>query len=304
MNKLIFKILIFLLPVFIFVIALFSYNYDRNFAYHYIKDDCENRGAWIYSRIFENKKPVDIAFFGSSKTLHAVNDKQIENNLKQSGINTNCVNFGYCRFGNNLYLTFLTDLIETKKPKIILIEVRDNENYNSHPIFPFLAKNNEILNSALNKDYFSDLYKAMVSRYDLLKNYILNKNNNEYSDFSDFGYANCSIIADSSTLKTKFIETSKNYWHNLEMKFSEKYYHEIFKLCEKQNIKLYFYFIPSFSYPISTPSEIDMYKKYGTVLIPPLEIFKKPTNYMDKDHLNDNGSKLYSEWITNELAKY
>jgi len=153
-----------------------------------------------------------------------------------------------------------------------------------------------------NKDYFSDLYKAIVSRYDLLRSKILKTNNIYNYDSSNFGYANSSIIADSSTLIFKQIKTTENYWHNLELKFPEKYYQEIFNLCEKQNIKLCFYYIPSFSYPISAPTEIEIYKKYGIVLIPPKEIFKNHKNYIDENHLNDNGSKLYSDWLSGELT--
>ena len=92
MKQILLKIALFFSLIMIPIVALFLTPYSKEFAYHYIENDCYNHGAWIFDRITKNKTPIDIAFIGSSHTIHAFQEKKMEDNARvelpfgQSGI--------------------------------------------------------------------------------------------------------------------------------------------------------------------------------------------------------------------------
>ena len=78
MKQILLKIALFFGLLAIPLVALFILPYSEEFAYHYVEHDCYNHGAWIYDRIVHNQAPIDIAFVGSSHTIHAFQDKKME----------------------------------------------------------------------------------------------------------------------------------------------------------------------------------------------------------------------------------
>src|ERR1035437_9615834 len=141
MKQIILRIILFFSLMIIPFVALFIAPYFEEFAWHYIQNDCYNHGAWIYDRINHNQTPIDIAFIGSSHTIHAFQDKTIEQKL---GTGYHVSSMGYCRYGRNLQYTLLRMLLEHKNPKYVVIEVHEDEEKNSHDIFPYLAKTNDL----------------------------------------------------------------------------------------------------------------------------------------------------------------
>ena len=198
MKKLALKILRFcILPITV-AVACFFIPVPRIFYYNYIKDDCYNHGAWIYDRMARNNTPVDVAFIGSSHTIHSFNEPQIEKELP----GLHLANFGYCRMGRNLQYVLLKDILKYKKPRLVIIELSEEESKNSHDIFPYLAKNKDLLlsKSAVNRDYFSDLYHGFVTRIDAVKQtYIFRKKYAE-ADMYDYGYGASDRIAPTEEL--------------------------------------------------------------------------------------------------------
>ena len=86
---------LFLLPI---IVLLLFIPINVRKQYEGLSGDCANHAIWIYDRIVKNETPIDIAFIGSSHTMHAVNDKS----LTENSHGKNITNLGYCRFGRNL----------------------------------------------------------------------------------------------------------------------------------------------------------------------------------------------------------
>ena len=145
---------------------LFLPDYDKAFAWHFIKGDCGGHGARMYDRIYENTKPVDMAFLGSSHIISALNDEQIEDSIQSQGIDLHFANLGYCRLGRNMTYVLFKELMKKKQTKYVILEVRNDEDRYSHPMFPYLAKSEDIWNPVIlfNRDLFSDIYLATTAR--------------------------------------------------------------------------------------------------------------------------------------------
>ena len=77
MKRFIKNILILIIPFLVGVLLIFKAPYSKEFAYSFRKNvDCNT--SWIYYRLFQNNKPIDVAFMGTSHTGCGINDSLIE----------------------------------------------------------------------------------------------------------------------------------------------------------------------------------------------------------------------------------
>lgn len=304
MRKLILKILLFVLPL---IIGLLWLPLDRRLYFQGMKSDCMNQAIWIYDRIFNNPKPIDIVFMGTSHTINGINDSLIESNLASQ--NFKVVNFGYCRIGNNLEYVFLKEAVKTKKVKALVLEVREEEDRFGHPVFSYLAESEDVINAPpfINNRLFDDYYKHAYYKLEVIRNSILLNNENEMVRMDPFGFS-ASTEAASANVLNKFKEGNsvitdrkKNWNYNLLMNYPRIYLKKISELCKVQGIKMYFIYLPSYGAGSKQPMEMLNYLNYGKVLIPSPGILDDMTNWHDEAHLNKKGANQLSNWIAGEI---
>lgn len=306
MKKLTIKILKFcVLPIVIGVLCFYIPT-PRIFNYNYIKDDCYNHGAWIYNRIAQNNTPADVAFIGSSHSIHAFNEPIIEKKL----IGLHAVNFGYCRMGRNLQYVLLKDILKHKHPKLVIIEITEEETKNSHDIFPFLAENNDLFFSktAINRDYFSDLINGFITRFEAIKQtYIFRKRYPE-ADMTNYGYGSSDRIAPIDELNNNISawekrkkKNSNPTLKNIQLKYPKAYLEAMTKLLYEKDIPFCFVYLREFGSKLEEPIDMKYYETIAPVLILPNTIFPNTDLWMDGSHLNDRGAEICSEWIATKI---
>lgn len=309
MKRLSIKILKFCWPLVIGCVLCFFIPTPRIFNYHYIKDDCYNHGSWIYDRIARNNTPVDVAFIGSSHTIHAFNEPIIENKL----IGMQVVNFGYCRMGRNLQNVFLKDILKYKQPKLVIIEITEEETKNSHDIFPYLAKNTDLFvsKSAINRDYFFDLYHGFVTRFDGVKQtYIFRKKYTE-PDSTIYGYGSSERIAPAEELGNNMAawekrknKSSNPTLKNIQLKYPKAYLEAMTKLLDEKDIPFCFVYLREYGSKLKKPIDTKYYESMAPVLLPPESLYANPELWMDGSHLNDRGAEICSEWIAGTIPDH
>jgi len=301
-----------MLPMLVGIILLFIQPYNRYFAYNLLKDDCYNHGSWMYDRIFSNPNPVDVAFFGSSRTIHAVHETKVETSFYQTNnYPINIVNLGYCRLGRNLQYVILKDILKTKSPKLIVLEVREREDKNSHPVFPYLANNIEVLNPVVfyNRDIIQDMYLGLISRLEYFRETILgNIVKDSIPNMDNYGYGFSSDTADFNQLEKTRLKSQVRYDlvnmgkpSNFSYRFPRKYIEKISQLAQDNNVNLAFFYNPSYGMPLDKPLEYSFYEQFGEVWIPPIEIINNPNNWMDPEHLNNNGADELKKFIATKI---
>ena len=307
MKQILLKIALFFSLLAIPLVTLFILPYSEEFAYHYIQHDCYNHGAWIYDRIVHNPAPIDIAFIGSSHSIHAYQDKKIEEML---GADYHLANLGYCRYGRNLEYALVRMLLERKTPKLIVIEVHEDEEKNSHDIFPYLAKTNDLLltPAPVNRDYFSDLFYGASARLEYFKaKYIFRK---IYLDPSPelYGYAATERNVSPEELRENQTAWQKRRGSNpiqalekIQMKYPLTYLEKTITLIKERNIPFLFVYLPEYGSKQTSPKYAAYYQNLAPMLIPPQSILNDTSNWMDASHLNDKGSELLSKWMAEQL---
>lgn len=291
-----------MLPLMLLVILM---PFDKRSQYIGLKDDCFNHGIWIHDRIHENDKKIDIAFLGSSHAINGFNDKLISDSLSP----LEACNFGYCRLGRNLHYVLLKEIISKKNVSTLVLEVREEEDRYSHPVFPFLASSKDALlpNPFFNRDIAIDLWNHLGYKIELWQD-LLYKNMPEVAvRMEDYGYAFHDDTASSEMLDRVRLERSKPAYRTsgfearFHNNFPRVYLKKIAAICKENNISLLFLYFPSYATPYEEPAAIDIYKEYGELIIPPASIFQDQDYWYDENHLNKAGATKLSLWIVDIL---
>lgn len=301
MKKFTLQILAFLILI-ILVVMLWPISREEQFSG--LENDCSNHAGWMYDRLYHNPAPVDIAFVGSSHTINGIDDQLIESKLSGKDV----LNFGYCRLGRNLDYIFARELIKTKQPEIIVLEVREFENPYSHPIFPYLATNKDLASAYpfFNKDWFSNLSLAFQYRVQLMQEQLWEAETSQPIDTRLFGRIPNKDTIDHQTLdlKKQSRKTSykpSNFKRDFDNVYPKHYLKRIAALCEETQTELFFLYIPAYGSEMQRPHKFEELSKLAPVLLPPTEIWETKNHWYDPDHLNEAGGKALSEWVAEKL---
>lgn len=306
MKKALFKTALFLLPV---MVVFILFPIDRRDRYNGLKEDCFNHGIWLYDRLFYSQKPIDIAFIGSSHTVNGINDKLIEDSLKSTGLTV--ANFGYCRLGRNLSYVLLKELFSVRHPKAIVVEVMEDEDRYSHPIFPYIARTADVFAPVLlfNRDIFADMHEAISYKLTLIQQYLFADKVFVPISNEAFGFACSSDTASFLTLlevKKKRSEQKSDLSlaeRNFYMRYPRSYLNNISEICKQHNANLIFLYLAGYGSKESFPKENDTYSRYGMVWIPPDSITNNTSYWKDENHYNQAGAASLSRWLAAELKE-
>jgi len=304
MRRFVKKLLLFFVPVILLLICL---PIDPSLKYIGLKDDCAGHASWFYQRIFQNPKPVDIAFIGSSHTISGIDDQLLDEAFRTKDLHV--ANLAYCRFRRNMSYVLLKEILERKSPKYVILEVREDEDRYSHPIFPYMANTADVLTPELffNKDVLSDIGMHLSFKIEMTKEYLFKGLSTPQSHKGNYGFGTTNDTASIEIMErtrlekmTKLPET-ETIQRSFYLKYPRSYLKRIRRLCIRNDVELLFLYIPSFGSALDYPNETGTYTQYGKVWIPPPKIFKDPNNWCDPEHLNPSGAKALSEWLIKRI---
>jgi hypothetical protein len=306
MKRLYLIILIFLLPL---IVAIYLLPVERRQRYIQLKEDCSFHGIWLFDRVHSNKTPVDVMFLGSSHTINGIWDDSIERQIYPSTLHV--VNFGYCRYGMNLQYVLLKEILKEKKPRLVFLEVREDENRYSHPVFPYLADALDVFLATpfFNRDIVRDYFDSFLYRLKILKVQYFCRDSVVPFRTGESGFMGSADTASKALLEKAGVELRKmkrlqdplGRW--FYMTWPRIYLKKIAALCVENGIHLKFIYLPQYGSQLKEPMEMSEYRKYGEVLIPPHEIFADPGNWGDENHLNHAGAAKLSAWLAGQIRK-
>src|ERR1044072_4383675 len=203
MKKFLREIFFFILPLLAVCVYILFSEPGRKTAWTGAKDDCENRGTYLWQRIFSDTTPVDVAFLGTSRTINDVVDTLIEREYRLHYKNDcHVVNLGYCRFGNEMQYVIAKDLFANKKPGLVIIEINEQMGTSSHPMYPYFASTEDILQPASfrNQSVPANYYNAFLARLTALRGDFYGIADSALQQFPSYGYRGYPGQADPATL--------------------------------------------------------------------------------------------------------
>jgi hypothetical protein len=308
MRKFLAHIVLFLLPVFVVVVLVFYYPVERSFSYHYMPGDCENRSSWLYGRMLEDTTAADIVFFGSSHTMTGVQDMTLETLLTaRTGKTVRVANLGYCRIGEELPYVLLKDLLRTKKPQLVVLEVRERISTSSQPVYPFLAERRDLLcpPSFAQQAYLPNVYNGWLLRLAALRTDLVGPADTvTLPEYSRFGYRFSGHTGDPSALAQVKAnaknERAPGFLHGAETHYPDRWIAQLEELAAENGITVCFLYLPSYGGFEKKP-EFLASRPGGIFLLPPPGLLDDPSSWRDPDHLNNTGAAALTEWLAGEL---
>ncbi|WP_167619039.1 hypothetical protein [Maribellus sediminis] len=298
----------FSLPFLAGIIVLFVLPQDKYFAYHFVKGECDNKADWMYHRIFEDPRPVDVVFSGASHTGSAIMDQFISEELSlKAGQEIEAVNYGYCRGGRDIQYVMLKDLFEQKHPRILVIDVAEDEPKKSHPVFPYLAECKDLFGSFVlfNQRYFTAIWKGITVRFESLRNKIAGGNPvTSENQYRDFGYRPSSHLVNEAAIKEnaatwhrRLSSPKPQILRNIELNYSLHYLQKIARLAQENQCTLLFVYLPESGSNLKEPLLESYYEILAPVIILPESLILERTNWKDATHFNDSGAKAASRFL-------
>jgi hypothetical protein len=114
---------------------------------------------WIYERCHFDPTPIDIAFIGPSRTEQGVDAPRLGRALAAKGLPHHVVNFSLPEAGRNIDYVIAHELLETKRPRLIVLGVTEKPSRFGHSAFKFIAPASLIVDPGYVGDlnYLSDL---------------------------------------------------------------------------------------------------------------------------------------------------
>jgi hypothetical protein len=313
MKKFLKQISLFALPVMAGVMCLFCLNPDKQFSYRFVEGECSNKASWIYDRVFLSDKDVDVVFIGASQTATAVKDELIENRLGElTGQALKVASLGYCRGGRDIQYVMLKEVFRNKKPKMVIIEVSEDEPKKSHPVFPYLAETEDLFESAVffNQRFFLSLWKGVVIRFEYLKEQLFGGDGYHVGAVADYGYIPTEAVAEQAVLQRNRMNWEGRLSSNksavirkMELRYSMHYLEKMVKMAESNGGRVMFLYLRESGSGLREPMLADYYMSFSEIVVLPEDIYTDPGNWFDATHLNDKGATLASEVIAGDLAR-
>lgn len=298
-------------PVVLALILFLWVPIEKKYAYQYLKGDFSKAG-WIYKRMYEKTDPVDVVFIGTSHTLNGVNDSLIEASLSMKlGNHVKVSNLSLNHPGANAEYAIFKDLLKTKKPKMLVLEVREVEARFSHFAFPIIADRDDMLMPEIvpNVYLFRDYLYALQSRYSYLKHQL----DPEEETITEWAQRSYGYLPNSKSISAEDLEKHLQAKINspmfylgepfkeIEFNLGKEYLKKIHKLATENEVKLVFLYLPYYGIKIDKPVEYDFYRQMGEVWFPPAEILEAPEHWSDLYHVNDIAATKLASWLTTEL---
>lgn len=313
MKKFIRHIILYSLPFLTGIIILFLVPVNKKFSYNFIQGECDNKASWIYNKIVNTKQNIDIVFIGASHTTCGIMDNVIENEInKTSKQEINVANFGFCRGGRDIQYLFLKDLFKKHQPKLLFVEVMEDEPKKSHPVFAYLADTHELLASLVwfNQRFVSGLWKGLLVRFEFVKHQLFSEELNSRASFSNTGYIPSKQTANETDLATNQKAWEKRLAHKTpgilrksELNYSKHYLKKIISLADKNHCEVVFLYLPEWGSKLEKPLLYKYYRSISEVILPGKNILKDKNNWKDAGHFNDYGAKQITRQLTDYLKR-
>jgi hypothetical protein len=272
----------------------------------------------VYDRIAVNPRPIDVAFIGTSQTMHAIDDRGIEDALSSIGIHANVANLGTMWMGRDLHVLLTKALLEHKKPKLIVLEINEHETPYGHPLTPYVASASDMFCC----QFWFDL--------DFPKSLLLFLKEQEYGLISriwqsgaaasnpgkdwDFGWRPFDRIWNPNEPKapsfgdkvSRLLGNSvrdENY--NLTSMFGDAAVRQIVKLATDNNVKIVLLYLSEYAVAANPdPDNIRFHEGIAPTIIFPQSVAEDRRNWADFAHFNRSGASKAVPDLSAKIAAF
>lgn len=286
------------------------------------------KNAWIYDRLHHDDTPIDIAFFGSSRMLQAVDAGRLETALNAgSASGLHVENLAIPGLGRDAQLLLARELLAAKRPRLAVFELDYLEDPSPNGGFPLLTSGPELLDMPLlvNRELPYDLLFVPAHNLRLLWDELRGAdrfNPARYAGLhwngTEFNHgANGQISAPrayylpADRLRSDAAQWAGNLrrkagqydsWAWLELRYNEVLMRRLLETVRQSGTRIVFLYMPPVGMS-EPPFHQDMLRQYGEIWSLPADIEGDNRYWTNPTHPNLFGARRISDWLAGRLAE-
>jgi hypothetical protein len=288
------------------------------------------RASWAYQRMHFDPRPVDVAVLGSSKALMGLKAAEIERQLAADGKPASVINLAMEGDGRNIQWVLVRELLETKRPKVIVLAIDDQPHPWGHDAFHLIASSGDIWGEAARglhdtkKDLMYLPFRQLKltgarfapevfgmqagfdpKRYSLVPDEFPERYQTAAGKWIDMSQVTPrdDLLSEAATYGYRFGRHSKLPAPVRAITDADDrvYTDMIAKAAAAHGVKLLFVYQPGFNRnePISN---LAYYQSLGAIQ-DSSDLYDKDTLFFDWVHLNTAGAKIMSDRVADAVAK-
>lgn len=284
--------------------------------------------GWVYQRIHFDPTPIDVVFIGSSHTIYGIDDEQVETIAsKVAGATVHVSNFAILHPGRDMDYLIAREALENAHPRLLVIEVQDDEPRAMHVAFYRFGDVRDILDAPIlvNTEYLSNLVRLPARQISLFLQSLAprlfgDSRNFDVAQYRGTHWRDTMAELDEETplttvLSKADLEQELEHFHEFlesktylpaplrswEYRASFIYLDKIIALAREKNVPVRFLYLPRWQSP-PQPEFAAHYRSYAPIWIAP-GIFDRTDVWHDVNHLNRNGSRALSQWVGQKIGE-
>jgi hypothetical protein len=308
---------------------------DRYLRYQSLTEKEVVKAGWIYERIHFDPAPIDVVFIGTSRTVFGIDSEKVERTCRDAG-GENCasINLGLEHLGRNVHWLLAREVMQTRKPSLLVVEVQETEYRALHPAFSALADASDIVSAPLiiNTSFFPDLVRLPLRQLSLFAQGhaptlfgvsrafrpALYRGAHWDDAYAEMGSREHPVAnPEPRTGVISVAELERERAHSLsdddtrlnlpaplqplEYRANLLYLKELLNLAREKNIEIRFLYMPAY-HDAQTPAFANFYDKFAPTWRMPSEIVDRHELWLDVGHLNYAGATALSVWLGAKIA--
>ena len=328
--------LVYLVSVVLLMCTIMSMSittpHDRYFRFQRYDTVTTRKADWIYERLHFDETPIDVALIGTSRTGGGLSAPLIEKAFcEATGHDIHVANLSIPQTGRNMDYALAKEVLRTKAPSLIVVELNEVEPRTPHDGFVFLADAQDVLTAPvlINVNYLSDIlrlpgrqaqlfFESLFRRPKLRRSFDRSNYPGEHLNRTEFlDLIDGSIIsrdrevpaAKLDQLRTERLEKQKpvfmlpKFIRHLEYRFSRVYLDKIKTLTTSGGIETEFVYLPAFKAPAHMPPALKNGLRIDAQPISPAASVRlDPSFWLDATHVNAKGARIQSIAFALQLA--
>jgi|HubBroStandDraft_6_1064221.scaffolds.fasta_scaffold31744_4 hypothetical protein len=311
------------------VAALLLLPHDKYLRYQALNDGQAPTTYWIYERIHFDPAPIDIAFLGTSRTGMSIHSARLEQDLSRFGIHAKAVNFYCVRNGINLQYVIAKELLDSRKVKLLVLEITEAEERKGHDAFNLYADSSDILSAPLliNLGYLSDIarlpgrqvslaWETLLQRFGLRDPEFVpppyegpNRDHAEFIRSIDNAVHFNTLSHTEAEMDNQHAEWDRGLtrpvlpgpFSSLEFRLPRYYENRILELARAHGTQVVFLYMPKYGGP-ATPLPYQQYASRAD-LINPYAVGQDYRLWLNENHANWEGAKRVTDYVAEALGK-
>lgn len=289
------------------------------------------KAPWIYERIHFDETPIDVAFFGTSRTDGAIATRLLEDELEAKlGRKVEVVNFAVQNNGRNMQYALMKELFEHREVKLVMIEVGTLEDRYGHPHFVLVADDEDIVTAPvlINLKYVDDLLRLPGRDFFLFGSWLTEKlgltaSPSEGREYFGDNFDRVARIPlrvegefldrDRENSREKQEELAANYaagitpalfprWMEaLEYRMERYYVDKLAVLAKAHGSTMGAHFLPLYG-RFEIPRHVEALRRDRLPLVSAPDFIRDHRCWLDADHLNARCGERYTKYMAGQIA--